>query len=102
MSDRKSLAALANAPTRRQVIVGVTAAFGGFVLSSTKARAGTEEANSHTAESIHLGPVFKASRKRAYEALTDTKQFEKVTQPGAAMTSRMSLLSLAAMPAGSK
>src|SRR6266481_3881200 len=91
MSDRKSLAALGNAPTRRQAIVGVAAAFGGLVVGSTRAWAGTEEAISHAAESIHQETVFKASRKRVYEALTDTKQFEKVTQLGAAMQSGMSL-----------
>src|SRR5882672_5640530 len=91
MSDRKSLAALGNAPTRRQAIVGVAAAFSGLVVGSTRAWAGTEEGISHTAESIHQETVFKASRKRVYEALTDTKQFEKVTQLGAAMTSGMSL-----------
>ena len=34
---------------------------------------------SHAAESIHQEMVFKASRKRVYEALTDAKQFAKVT-----------------------
>ncbi len=91
MSNRKSLAALANAPTRRQAIAGVAAAFGSLVLGSTRAWAGTEEEISHTAEAIHQETVFKASRKRVYEALTDTKQFEKVTQLGAAMQSGMSL-----------
>jgi activator of HSP90 ATPase len=41
--------------------------------------AGGEEV-SHTAESIHQEVVFKASRKRVYEALTDAKQFTKVTE----------------------
>jgi len=91
MSDRNSLAALTNASTRRQAIVGVAIAFGGLALSATRAWAGTEEEISHTAEAIHQETVFKASRKRVYEALTDTKQFEKVTQLGAAMTSGMSL-----------
>ena len=35
---------------------------------------------SHTAEAIHQEVVFKASRKRVYEALTDTTQFDKVVQ----------------------
>src|SRR5207302_1716461 len=38
---------------------------------------------------IHQEPVFKASRKRVYEALTDAKQFEKVVQLSAAMKSGM-------------
>ena len=91
MSERNGLAALAYTPTRRQAIAGLAAAFSGLVLGPTRAWARTEEAISHTAESIHMEPVFKASRKRVYEALTDTKQFEKVTQLGIAMTSGMAL-----------
>jgi activator of HSP90 ATPase len=89
MSDRKGLAAMANAPTRRQAIVGVAAGFGGLVLGSTKAWAGPEEAISHAAESIHQEPVFKAGRKRVYEALTDAKLFGKVVQLSAAMKGGM-------------
>jgi activator of HSP90 ATPase len=46
-----------------------------------------DEGISHTAESIHQEPVFKASRKRIYEALTDAKQFQKVIQLSEAMRS---------------
>ncbi len=80
MKDRNNLAALATAPTRRQAIVGAAIAFGGLALGSTKAWAGTEDEISHTAEAIHQEPVFKASRKRVYEALTDAKQFDKIIQ----------------------
>ena len=79
-SDGTNLEALANRPTRRQAIAGVAIALGGLALGSTNAWAGTEEEISHTAESIHQEPVFKASRKRVYEALTDAKQFDKVIQ----------------------
>ncbi|MGB2901082.1 MAG: SRPBCC family protein [Candidatus Acidiferrum sp.] len=89
MSNRNSLAALTNAPTRRQAIAGLAAAFSGLVLGSTEAWAGTEEAISHAAESIHLEPVFKASRKRVYEALTDAKQFGKIVRLSAAMKGGM-------------
>lgn len=34
---------------------------------------------SHTCESIHQEVVFKAARKRVYEALTDEKKFSQVT-----------------------
>jgi activator of HSP90 ATPase len=34
---------------------------------------------SHTSESIHQEVVFKAARKRVYEALTDEKKFSQVT-----------------------
>src|SRR6202049_17109 len=89
MSDRTNLEALANGPTRRQAIVGVAMAIGALSLGSTKAWAGAEEEISRTAESIHQEPVFKASRKRVYEALTDDKQFNKVIQLSGVMTSGM-------------
>ncbi len=89
MSHRNDLAALANAPTRRQAIVGIAIAFGGLGLGSTEAWAGFEEEISRTAESIHQETVFRASRKRVYEALTDTQQFNKVTRLSAAMHSGM-------------
>jgi activator of HSP90 ATPase len=79
MSDRNKLAALATGPTRRQAIVGGAVAFGGLALGSTEAWAGAEEI-SRTAEAIHQEAMFKASRKRVYEALTDAKQFDKVIQ----------------------
>lgn len=71
---------LADEPTRRQAIAGVAIALGGLALGSTKAWAGTEDGISRTAESIHQEPVFTASRKRVYDALTDVKQFDKVIQ----------------------
>src|SRR3981081_2899253 len=48
---------------------------------------GAEEEFSRTAEAIHQEPVFKASRTRVYEALTDTKQFDKVIQLSGVMKS---------------
>src|SRR5437667_238242 len=91
MSEGKNPTALANTPTRRQVIASVPITFSGLVLGSTEVWAKTEEEISRTAESIHQEPVFNASRKRVYEALTDTKQFDKVTQLSAVMHSGMSL-----------
>ncbi|PYT41895.1 MAG: hypothetical protein DMG45_11620 [Acidobacteria bacterium] len=64
-------------------------AFGGVTLGSSKARARAEEEISRSAEAIHQEPVFKASRKRVYEALTDARQFEKIVQLSAAMKSGM-------------
>src|SRR5260370_22859294 len=87
MSGRTNLMAMMNLPTRRQVITGVAAAAGVFALGSTGTWAGAEEEVSRTAESIHMEPVFKASRKRVYEALTETKQFDKVIRLSAAMKS---------------
>jgi activator of HSP90 ATPase len=89
MSDRNNPSAQLTSPTRRQVIAGVAIAFGGLALGSRKAWAGVEEEISHAAESIHQEPVFKASRKRVYEALMDAKQFQKVVLLSAAMKSGM-------------
>jgi uncharacterized protein YndB with AHSA1/START domain len=69
------------------VIAGIAMVFGGSALGSTKAWAEAEEELSHTAESIHQETLFKASRKRVYEALTDTKQFDKVIELSGAMKS---------------
>ena len=87
MSDKTVLEALANGSTRRQTIVGVAIAFGGLALGSTEAWAGADDEISHTAEAIHQEPVFKASRKRVYEALTDAKQFDKVIELSGVMQS---------------
>ncbi len=89
MSERWNLMASVNTPTRRQLIAGLGIAFGGVALGSMGARAGAEEEISHAAESIHQEPVFKASRKRVYEALTDAKQFDKIIHLSAAMKSGM-------------
>jgi uncharacterized protein YndB with AHSA1/START domain len=71
------------------LIAGVTITLGGLALSSARAWAVAEEEISHTAEAIHQEPVFKASRKRVYEALTDAKQFDRVVQLSAAMKDGM-------------
>ncbi len=80
MSDRRILESLAKEPTRRQAIAGVLSAFGGFALDSTTAWAGTDDGISHTSDAIHQEPVFTASRKRVYDALTEANQFDKVIQ----------------------
>jgi activator of HSP90 ATPase len=87
MSDRRKLDALDVPSARRQIIVGAALAFGALAANPIAVMAGTEEGISHSAESIHQEPVFKASRKRVYEALTDAKQFNKVVQLSAAMQS---------------
>jgi len=87
MRDKEDPERLANGATRRQVIVAVALAFGGNGLSSTDAWAAADEEISHTADSIHQETNFKASRKRVYEALTDSKQFDKVIQLSGVMQS---------------
>jgi activator of HSP90 ATPase len=78
-------------PTRRQVIAGVAVNFAGLALGSSEVWAGTGEEISRTAESIHQEPVFKANRKRVYEALTDAQQFNQITQISAAKEPSISL-----------
>ncbi len=91
MSDRTNLAARANGPSRRQAIAGVAMVFGGLVLASGKSWAGAEDEISHSAESIHQEPVFKASRKRVYDALTETKQFDKIIELSGVMKSAFAI-----------
>src|SRR5579863_6820527 len=87
MSDRTHREAPFGGPTRRQAMAGVAAAFGGLALDATEAWAAAEEEVSRTAESIHQETIFKASRKRVYEALTGTQQFDKVIQLSGVMQS---------------
>ena len=91
MSERRNQNAPTNSPTRRQVIAGVAMSFGGLALGLTKLRAATGEEISRTAESIHQETVFKTSRKRVYEALTDAKQFNEVTKIVAAKDPAISI-----------
>jgi activator of HSP90 ATPase len=76
--ERRNPAAPAETPTRRQILASAAVALGALALTSAPVWAGAEEEISHTAESIHQEVVFKANRKRVYEALTDTKQFDKI------------------------
>ncbi len=91
MSNGKNLLTPVTTPTRRQIMVSAAAAFGGFAAGSIDTWARSGEEVSHTGEAIHQEVVFKASRKRVYEALTLTKQFDKVIQLSAVMQSGMAL-----------
>ena len=89
MAERKSSNAFTSVPTRRELITGITAALGGAAPGPTKLWPETQEEISHAAEAIHQEPVFKASRKRVYEVLTDARQFDKVIQLSAAVKTGM-------------
>jgi uncharacterized protein YndB with AHSA1/START domain len=93
MGDRKETGSVANATTRRHMMIGAVVAAGSVVVgaNSVSVWASAEDGISHTAESIHQEPIFKVSRKRVYEALTDPKQFDKVVKLSAAMQSMKSL-----------
>jgi activator of HSP90 ATPase len=85
MGDKANLAALDKGLTRRQAIVAVAGAFGGSTLGGTPVWAGTQDEISHTADAIHQEPVFTASPKRVYDALTDAKLFTRVVQLSGAL-----------------
>jgi uncharacterized protein YndB with AHSA1/START domain len=84
-----------NLVTRRQLSVRLLSIFTTIgLITRTSALAATatspaSEEISRTCECIHQVIVFKASRARVYQALTDAKQFSKVTDfsiPGASTT----------------
>jgi activator of HSP90 ATPase len=72
-------------PSRRQAIGCAVIAAGGLAFSPLQVCGGPEEEVSHSEEAIHQEPLFKASRKRVYEALTDAQQFDKVERFSADM-----------------
>jgi uncharacterized protein YndB with AHSA1/START domain len=90
MNDGASLRALTIDPTRRRAIAFVATSFTGLALASTEAWAQSAGEISHSAESIHQEVVFKASRKRVYDALTQAKQFDQVVQLSDAKKTMMS------------
>jgi activator of HSP90 ATPase len=69
-----------HAPARRQVITGGAIAVAGVLMCPLPVLADASDEVSHTAEAIHQERLFKAGRKRIYEALTVTIQFDRVTQ----------------------
>ena len=73
-----------NVMNRRQLVAGLLV-FSGF--------AGAQDDISHTQESIHQEPIFQASRKRVYEALTDARQFDRIVRSSPDMQSGASLAS---------
>jgi uncharacterized protein YndB with AHSA1/START domain len=80
MTERENPVAHAKDTTRRQAIAVAATSLVGLALGSTKVWAQSAGEISHSAESIHQEVVFKASRKRVYEALTQAKQFDQVVQ----------------------
>lgn len=91
MSEKEDVAVAGQLATRRQVMAGLAIALGGFAFRPAAAMAATEEEISHSQESIHHATRFKASRKRVYEALTDTNQFDQITKLSPEMRAGMSL-----------
>jgi activator of HSP90 ATPase len=73
--------------TRREVITGGAIAVVGVAMRPVTVLADASDEISRTAEAIHQERLFQANRKRTYEALTVTKQFDQVTQLSAVMQS---------------
>jgi uncharacterized protein YndB with AHSA1/START domain len=69
--------------TRRDFSVRLAAVLPAMSLAGNAVALASPQAGrngiSHTCESIHQEVVFKASRKRVYEVLTQPKQFTQVT-----------------------
>lgn len=86
MSEEKRPAVMADQTGRRQVIFGFAAVLSGLAAGAVPVLAGADEI-SHSAESIHQEADFKANRKRLYDALTITSQFDKASRMGAAVRS---------------
>ena len=85
MRDELNVYLPAKMATRRQVISGSAVALGLLAIASGRTFAVVDDGILRAEEAIHQEPVFKASRKRVYEALTDAAQFGKVVQLSAAM-----------------
>jgi activator of HSP90 ATPase len=64
---------------RRGWIAATAVALGGIAINATAVLGEDTEGVSKTAEAIHQEPIFKATAKRIYDALTDAQQFQKVT-----------------------
>jgi activator of HSP90 ATPase len=78
------------APSRRQVVWGAILTFGGLAALPV-AMGASEEEISHSEEAIHQVNVFKASRQRVYNALTQTKPFDAITRLSPEMQAGKSL-----------
>lgn len=87
MSERNDRGLLAAIPTRRQMIIGAAVTFGGVALGSVSGWADDDLGISHACAAIHQQVIFKASPKRVYEVLIDSKQFNKVILLSAAAKS---------------
>jgi activator of HSP90 ATPase len=89
MLEKRLSVSQAALPGRRCLLAGAGAAFAALATSCLNPISAAGEDISRTAEAIHQDVAFKASRKRLYEVLTETAQFDKVIKLSAAMQSGM-------------
>jgi activator of HSP90 ATPase len=90
MTTHKDFSWHSQAPTRREVIAGVSMSIGSLALRSAGVSAASAAQEiSRSAESIHQEVTFTAEPARVYAALVDPKLFQKVTLLSAAVKSGM-------------
>jgi uncharacterized protein YndB with AHSA1/START domain len=82
MRDQAGAAAYGHRPGRREAIEFIALTLGAMATGNSVAAAESGNEISHSSEAIHQEVVFKASRKRVYEVLTETEQFDKLTEVG--------------------
>ena len=87
MKDPNFLSDLGHSTTRRQMMLGGAVALGSFALCTANSWAVVDDGISRSSESIHQEPVFQGNRKRIYEVLTDSRQFDEIVRLSAAMRS---------------
>jgi activator of HSP90 ATPase len=64
--------------SRRESLATIALTFGGLALGTKSAFSATNAGISYSAATIHQEPVFAATPRRVFDALTDEKQFQKV------------------------
>ena len=84
------------APRTKRAFIGLVGALGGLALVSRRGWAAPEEEGVRAAQSIHQEVELQATRKRVYDALTDSEQFAGVQSLSEAM--RQGGMSLGAKP----
>jgi activator of HSP90 ATPase len=87
----KNKIAQAGGLNRRQAILCGAGALGGVSLWSSPSKAAPDEEISHSEEAIHQVNVFKANRKRVYQAPTQTRSFDEITKLSPEMQAGKSL-----------
>ena len=80
MTQQFTRSLLPNIPTRRKAIVSTALVFASLTSGASEALALADDEISRSEEAIHEELVFKATRKRVYEVLTDTAPFDKMTR----------------------
>ena len=91
MLEKGFTASRVTRPSRRSMLATSVTALAGFASGPVSPLRVEANEVSRTAESIHQEVAFKASRKRVYDALTETAQFDQVVKLSGAMAAGMAL-----------